>query len=609
MKSATSRKMLTALLALLLLLSLFLASAVASETGDRPPLTNAPPSVTARSAIVIDVETGDVLYMKDPDTRRPPGSMTKLMTVYIVYEEIAAGRLTLDTMIPISYHAANFALHTWPGHIRIPVGSYQSVDTLLKLIILPSHNGACIAVAEYISGSEEAFVQRMNDTAHRLGMDALYDNAHGLWGNPQTARATAVLTRALIQEHPDILRISNMRHFTFNGMPANNTGHQILTHPHIDGVKQGTTAAAGWCYAGTAFRGNNRVIAITMHSSSNAARDADALALLNFGLAELERRDQLMGEISLELQADVSAARRNTDVGIQARFHHASTGGFTVLGGRWTVNGETVSTVGSFAPAWQQTLTLSYFLPADSDLQTLDIGFYLYLPGGVTKNAYLTLPVSEEPPALFRDISGHWAEGDITQAVERGLFSGVGGGRFVPNGDMTRAMFVTVLGRMARQMGLPVESRGVAPFEDLSLEAWYADYVAWAWEQGLVQGVSANRFGPQNPITRQEVAILFYRFIGHHSLQLPDAPGASATFSDADQIADWAYDAVWEAVRLGLITGFADGRLAPADTATRAQLATIFLRFLNQAESAASVPTSPAADEIRDKEYGEDNAA
>jgi len=607
MKKCAARKILAVLLVLLLLLPLFPVSAVEMVADGTIELTNAPPNITARSAIVKCFETGDVLFARDPDTRRPPASMTKVMTAYIVYEEIAAGRLTLDTMIPISHHAANFALHTWPGHIRLPAGGHLSVDTLLTLIILPSHNGACIAVAEHISGSEAAFVQRMNQTAQRLGMDALYDNAHGLWGNPQTARATAILTQAIVRDHPDILRISNMRHFTFNGAPANNTGHQILTHPHIDGVKQGTTAAAGWCYAGTAFRGNNRVVSVTMSSSSNDTRLSDSVALLNFGLAELERRDWLMSEIDVELRTNVNAVRRNTDVDIAAWFNNAHTGGFTAVGARWTVNGQTVSTHGGFAPAWQQRLNLSYFLPANSDLQALDIGFHLYLPGGVTRSASLTLPVSDQPPALFRDINGHWAETQVVQAVERGLFSGVSGDRFAPNGDMTRAMFVTVLGRMARQMGIPVNSHGVAPFEDVSAGTWYAGYVAWAWEQGFVQGVGGNRFGTNNSITRQEVATLFYRFMQHYNLYLPDVPsGTAATFPDLDQIADWAYEAMWTAVRGGLITGFADGRLAPTYTATRAQLATMFLRFMNSVEDAPSIPEPPAEEHPED-EWKEEN--
>jgi len=164
---------------------------------------------------------------------------------------------------------------------------------------------------------------------------------------------------------------------------------------------------------------------------------------------------------------------------------------------------------------------------------------------------------------------------------------------------MTRAMFVTVLGRAARQLGLPVASEDLPPFTDVSSNAWYTNYVAWAFEQGIVQGIGANRFGTNNHITRQEVATLFYRFMQHYDLHLTGRPGdISDAFPDADQIADWAYDAIREAVRIGLITGFADGRLAPTHTATRAQLATMFLRFLNSAGDAASVPKLSAAGEV-----------
>ena len=577
-KSSTTRALLI-LLALLLILPPI--PALATPIEEATELQNAP-NVTAQTAIVICVETGDVLFARNPDTRRPPASMTKIMTAFIVYEEIAAGRLTLDTMVYISHHAANFALHSWPGHIRLPAGSYQSVETLLRLIILPSHNGACVAIAEHISGSEAAFMYRVREVVERLGMDAVYENSHGLWGNSKSARATAILTQTFIQTHPDILRITNMRFFTFNGVPANNTGHQIIAHPHIDGVKQGTTAAAGWNYSGTAFRGNNRVVSVTMNSSSSQNRYTDSFRLLNFGLDELDRRDRLMYDISVDnITANVSAARRNTDITFTAHLGNVNTGGFTAHGGGWIINGEIVSTFGRFAPAYQRTLSLSYFLPAHSNLQTLDVEFFIDLPGDIRRFNSLTLPVSNQAPALFRDIDGHWAYADINQAVTRELFSGTGGGFFNPNGNMTRAMFVTVLGRAARQMGIPVYSLRDAPFTDVSWNGWYTDYVSWAWEQGFVQGIGGNLFGTNRPVTRQEVATLFYRFMEHYNLHLPG--NTFTRFPDEDQIANWAYDAIREAVRIGLITGFADGRLAPTYTASRAQLAAIFLRFLNSA--------------------------
>jgi dextranase len=144
---------------------------------------------------------------------------------------------------------------------------------------------------------------------------------------------------------------------------------------------------------------------------------------------------------------------------------------------------------------------------------------------------------------------------------------------------MTRAMFVTVLGRAAREVGIPVQSGGAAPFEDVDAGAWYSDYVAWAFEEGIVQGVSGTRFGTGRAISREEAATLLHRFLARYDIRLPGT--AEPAFPDAGEISGWAYDAVREAVRTGLITGHPDGRFAPQQTATRAQVAVIFMRLID----------------------------
>jgi len=555
------------------------------------------PSVTARSAIVIDFDTGEVLFNKDGDTRRPPASMTKIMTAFIVYEEIAAGRLSMDTLVHISNHASHFHRGSWPGHIVIPAGSHQRVETLLHLIMLPSHNGACVAIAEHISGSEWAFAQRMNQVAHQLGLQAHYENAHGLWGNSKSARATAVLTQEFIRRHPDILRITSTRFFSFNGMAANNT-NRILSYPHVDGFKTGTTAAAGFCLSSTAVQNGRRVISITMNSACNDTRYSDSMRLLQFGLAEVARRDGLLHSLTVDVRANMPAARRNTDIVFTAQLGNLNTSYLTrVQGGGFTLNGQTVATFDAFSPVNRNTFTLPHFLPAYSTLEALEVGFFVDLPGGARRTGSITLPVSDQPPALFRDIHRHWAEGHIEQAVGAGLFSGTGNNRFAPNGDMTRAMFVTVLGRMAEQMGIDVAGSPHPPFGDVSTDGWYSRYVAWAFAEDITQGVSDTWFGARRAITRQEAATLFYRFMQHYSITLPG--DATASFPDAYRIDSWAYHAVAEAVRTGLIVGLGDGRFAPNEAASRAQLAVIFVRFM---DAYAAMP--PAEEDVAAAEQG-----
>jgi len=581
---------------ILLILLVLLPSPLGSATQDIT--LYGIPSVTARSAIVIDLETGDVLFQKDPDTWRPPASMSKNMTAYIIYEEIAAGRLTLDTMIRVGQNAVHMSrTHDWhPATVFHTVGAYYSVETMLQLIMLPSHNGACVAMAEHISGSQAAFVERMNQTAERMGIDIRYDNVHGVWGNQATARGMVQLVRNFIIDHPDILRITSLRVITFRGASVANTNH-LLAAPHVDGFKTGTTGPAGPCLSSTAFQGDNRVVAVVMNAASRDARFSDSRRILDFGLAELERRDERMSSISTNITSNAAEVRRNTDIHLAARLENVNTEYFSALGGGWRVNGETVSTFGPFRPIEQRTFTHSHFLPADSPEETLEIEFFANLPGDLTSSASLSLPVSNEPPAMFRDLHGHWAYHHVERAVERGLFSGVSANHFAPNGQMTRAMFVTVLGRMAEQMGILVSSSGTTPFQDVSVDAWYSAYVTWAWEEGIVQGISPARFGTENIVTRQQVAPLFYRFMQHYNIELPGE--IEAAFPDLADTSPWAIDAIKEAVRVGLITGYADGRLAPGNTATRAQVAVMFLRFLDAYEALPPPPDciEPEADD------------
>ena len=128
------------------------------------------PSITAYSAVVMDYNTGEVLYAKDADTLRVPASMTKVMTAYLIFEELESGRLTLDTMVPVSAKNAEISRNqsSYPTAVPLTAGSSVPVETLLELILLPSASASCIVMAEYIAGSEAAFVQRMNDTAVRL---------------------------------------------------------------------------------------------------------------------------------------------------------------------------------------------------------------------------------------------------------------------------------------------------------------------------------------------------------------------------------------------------------------------------------------------------------
>ncbi len=250
-----------------------------------------PVSIGAAAGIVMDYNTGQVLYEKNADTMLVPASITKVMTAYIVFEELEAGTLTLDTPIKISQNAANMSRNaSYPMMVPLSAGGTVSVDMLLKLILLPSASASCVVIAEHISGSEQAFVARMNETAQRLGIDANYQNSHGALVHYTTVRAQAVLIREFIERFPDILRYTAMSSVTFNGVRYANTNRFVASSPYYgaDGFKTGTISASGYCLAITAQRDGNRVISVVFKSATNDARYADSKQILDYSFALIE---------------------------------------------------------------------------------------------------------------------------------------------------------------------------------------------------------------------------------------------------------------------------------------------------------------------------------
>ena len=256
------------------------------------------PDIRSPAAIVIDFDTGEVLFEQNSNEPRHPASMTKSMTAFIVYEEIARGNLTLDTLVPISENAARISTGARYQGIRFPLnaGAEHTVDTLLHLTMVVSSNAAPVALAEFISGTEEAFVEKMNETARELGMWSEFQNAHGAVdgiGHLTDAYSMARLVYEFIHRYPDILRITSRGSFEFQGSTVYNTNLLLRTRPlrGADGFKTGTTIAAGRNLSSTAYRDGSRVIAVQMGAPSQQSRYDDSYALLEFGFLEVSRRD------------------------------------------------------------------------------------------------------------------------------------------------------------------------------------------------------------------------------------------------------------------------------------------------------------------------------
>ena len=263
----------------------------------------APPRITAQSAVVMCFDTGEILYEREAHHYRAPASMTKVLTAYIVYEEIALGNLTLETMLRVSPRAARISNSPTVPYggvlgraLPLRAGSYISVETALIMMMPPSSNAAPVVVAEAISGSEEAFVERMHETALRLGMWIDFQNSHGaIRGETFTnTYSLAVLAREIVRKYPDILRVAAIPYIWHDGVRHNSTNRFFnnvapFRVDGVDGIKTGTPSG-GPSVMTTAYRNGRRIIAVNMYSTNNDTRYSDSRALLDFGFAEAERR-------------------------------------------------------------------------------------------------------------------------------------------------------------------------------------------------------------------------------------------------------------------------------------------------------------------------------
>lgn len=249
-------------------------------------------TVTAPSVFLMEASTGKVLYEKDADTRRPPASVTKVMTILLIYDALSAGKIHKEDVVTTSEYAASMG----GSQVFLEAGEEKTVDTLLKCIVVSSANDACVAMAEYISGTEEAFVQQMNERAKGLGMEnTVFKNCNGLDtdGHVTTARDIALMSRELITKYPDVYEytkiwMDTIVHKTKKGeeeFGLSNTNKLIRQYSYATGLKTGSTGEAKFCLSATAQKDGIDLIAVIMAAPDVKTRFADAQTLLNYGFS------------------------------------------------------------------------------------------------------------------------------------------------------------------------------------------------------------------------------------------------------------------------------------------------------------------------------------
>ncbi|HWA61066.1 MAG TPA: D-alanyl-D-alanine carboxypeptidase [Caulobacteraceae bacterium] len=243
------------------------------------------------TAIVLDATTGEVLYEKRADSPRYPASISKVMTMYLAFEQLASGKLKPTDMITVSAHAASMS----PTKLGLRPGDTISVDDALHAMAVKSANDMAVAVAEKIGGSEERFAAMMTLRAHELGMtNSRFVNASGLPDSRQisSARDLATLSRAVLRDYPQYYRYFSQESFVFRGREMSNHNHLLGNMPGVDGLKTGFTSAAGYNLAASGVRNNHRLIAVVMGGTTWRARDANVENLLLTGFDIEDRRDR-----------------------------------------------------------------------------------------------------------------------------------------------------------------------------------------------------------------------------------------------------------------------------------------------------------------------------
>jgi len=260
-----------------LALSLFLSTQALAQQAPVPP------TLAAKSWLLLEMGSGQVLTSEKPDERIEPASLTKLMTAYLTFSALRQKTITLEQSLPVSQKA----WRTGGSKMFVRVDTQVPVDDLIKGMIVQSGNDACVTLAEGIAGSEENFAQMMNREAQRLGMkNSSFTNSTGL-PDPNlytTAHDLSLLAGALIRDFPEYYKkYYSMKEFRYQNITQPNRNRLLFIDPSVDGVKTGHTEAAGYCLISSALRDKRRLLSVVLGTKSDSARASESLKLLNWG--------------------------------------------------------------------------------------------------------------------------------------------------------------------------------------------------------------------------------------------------------------------------------------------------------------------------------------
>ena len=293
--------------------------------------------IQAPSGVLMEAQTGTVIYQKDSDTRRSPASITKIMTLILIFDALEKGNLKLDDIVTTSAYAKSMG----GSQVFLEEGETQTVETLIKCIVIASENDASVAMAEHICGSEQEFVRHMNERATELGMkNTHFEDCCGLTDSSNhytTARDIAIMSRELITKYPKILEYSsiwmeNITHVTKQGTKKfglTNTNKLIRSYDGCVGLKTGSTSLAKYCLSAVAKRNKITLIAVVMAAPDYKVRFKDAASMLNYGFSRcslyIDEKMQPLPEVPVK-----KGKEKSVPLVYEKQFQYLNTDGETI---------------------------------------------------------------------------------------------------------------------------------------------------------------------------------------------------------------------------------------------------------------------------------------